>query len=168
MTLVLLPWFLLISAVSALNIAILAVGTYGDAAPFIPIALGLQKDGHRVRFATHEKFRALVESNGIEFRPLKGDPDVFQENAVKSRGQVVPLHSLTSARTMLRDIRTVIRDIVMSIWPAVIENFQVDAIISNPLTYGHIHVAEKLKIPLMYTNRMHQWDFLYLRPVRHG
>ena len=40
----------------------------------IPIGLNLKKLGHRVRMATHECFRNFVQSNGLEFYPLAGDP----------------------------------------------------------------------------------------------
>ena len=38
--------------------------------PFLALALGLQKDGHRVRLATHATFKDYVESYGVEFFPM--------------------------------------------------------------------------------------------------
>lgn len=51
-------------------IAMLVCGTRGDVQPFLALALGLQKDGHRVRLATHAIFKDYVESYGIEFFPM--------------------------------------------------------------------------------------------------
>ena len=59
--------------VPPLAIAMLVCGTRGDVQPFLALALGLQKDGHRVRLATHAIFKDYVESYGIEFYPL-GQP----------------------------------------------------------------------------------------------
>ena len=42
--------------------------------PFIAYALGLQKEGHRVRIASHATHKSFVESWGINFAPLAGDP----------------------------------------------------------------------------------------------
>ena len=56
--------------VPPLAIAMLVCGTRGDVQPFLALALGLQKDGHRVRLATHAIFKGYVESYGIEFYPL--------------------------------------------------------------------------------------------------
>ena len=56
--------------VPPLAIAMLVCGTRGDVQPFLALALGLQKDGHRVRLATHAIFKDYVESYGIEFYPL--------------------------------------------------------------------------------------------------
>ena len=50
-----------------LAIAMLVCGTRGDVQPFLALALGLQKDGHRVRLATHAIFKDYVESYGVEF-----------------------------------------------------------------------------------------------------
>jgi UDP:flavonoid glycosyltransferase YjiC (YdhE family) len=40
------------------------------------VALGneLQKDGHRVRLATHDAFAELVRYSGFQFYPFDGDP----------------------------------------------------------------------------------------------
>ena len=51
-------------------IAMLVCGTRGDVQPFLALALGLQKDGHQVRLATHAIFKDYVESYGIEFFPM--------------------------------------------------------------------------------------------------
>ena len=59
--------------VPPLAIAMLVCGTRGDVQPFLALALGLQKDGHRVRLATHAIFKDYVESYSIEFYPL-GQP----------------------------------------------------------------------------------------------
>ena len=52
----------------------------GDVQPFILLGKRLQRDGHRVRLATHESFRDFVcKDNGLEFYPLAGDPAVLSE-----------------------------------------------------------------------------------------
>lgn len=40
-------------------------------------SLYLQEFGHHVRLATHANFRTFVESAGVEFYPLGGDPRVL-------------------------------------------------------------------------------------------
>lgn len=62
------------------------VGTRGDVQPFLAVALELKQHGHRVRLATHATYRKFVESQGIEFFPLGGDPAVLSEFVVKNRG----------------------------------------------------------------------------------
>lgn len=62
------------------------IGSTGDVAPFIPIARQLHNMGHRVRIATHERFRkkVLAIAPGIEFYPIGGDPEVLMAFVVKN------------------------------------------------------------------------------------
>ncbi len=139
-----------------LRIAILVTGTRGDVQPFLPIGQRLARDGHRVRLATHVDFRDFVESNGLEFYPLAGDPKELIAYMVKTGGKLLP----TRLDQIVEDVpkkRRMLREIIESTWLActepdpVRENaspFRADAIIANPPCYGHAHVAEALRVPL--------------------
>lgn len=37
----------------------------------------MQEFGHHVRLATHANFRSFVESAGVDFYPLGGDPRIL-------------------------------------------------------------------------------------------
>ena len=137
-----------------LNIAILVVGTRGDIQPFIYFAQRLQQDGHRVRLATHTEYRPDVMKAGLEYYPLGGDPRKLSEFMVKSEGKLLP-----TFQTMfdIPEKKKMVREITFSCYPACTEPdpedplhrpFYADAIISNPVTYGHIHCAQAMNIPL--------------------
>ncbi|KAF0693767.1 Aste57867_15266 [Aphanomyces stellatus] len=140
-----------------MQICIMIVGTHGDVAPFVGIGKRLQKDGHRVRLATHAVYRGFVENNGLEFYPLGGDPKELSGFMVKTGGSIVPLNYDVLAHDLPKNV-AMIDEILHSTWPAVsspdpegdptLAPFRAQAIISNPVTYGHIHVAEKLGVPL--------------------
>ncbi len=67
----------------SMNIVILVVGTRGDVQPFAYLGQALQKDGHRVRLATHAEYRDyVVREAGLEFYPLAGDPRKLSEYMV--------------------------------------------------------------------------------------
>lgn len=55
-------------------ITCLTIGTRGDVQPFIALCVGLMKDGHRTRIATHAEYGDWIKSYGIEFAPVEGDP----------------------------------------------------------------------------------------------
>lgn len=141
--------------VPKIAIVILAVGTRGDIQPFIMIGKRLKNDGHRVRLATHENFRSLVIKSGLEFYPLGGDPVKLSEYMVKSQGWIVPTNQtqLLEAPAYM----SMISEILFSCWGACTspdpldssaKAFRATAIIANPVSYGHVHCAEALGVPL--------------------
>ena len=101
-------------------------------------------------------FRDFVESNGLEFYPLDGDPKVLIAYMVKTGGALLPSH-LDEIVEDVPEKRQMLEEIIESCWGACTAAdpgrqgaalFKADAIIANPPCYGHAHVAEKLRIPL--------------------
>jgi hypothetical protein len=150
-----------------LNIAIHIVGSRGDVQPFIPIAqLLVRKYGHRVRICTHPNFKDFVESNGIEFFSIGGDPEALMAYMVKNPGLLPSKESFKAGDPGKR--RQEMSEIFQGVWRSCIEAgdgmtavpvragnvekmkdlFLVDAIIANPPSMAHIHCAEKLNVPL--------------------
>ena len=77
---------------------------------------------------------------------------------VQTRGRLLPDLLDEKERNDLPEKMQMLRDIIYSTWPACTrpdpddaaqESFVADAIISNPVSYGHIHCAEALAIPLV-------------------
>lgn len=62
-----------------MRITILTYGSRGDVQPFLALALGLQKAGHKVKLAAPHRFADFVEAHGIPFIPLAGDPEVISQ-----------------------------------------------------------------------------------------
>ncbi|KXH29097.1 glycosyltransferase family 28 domain-containing protein [Colletotrichum simmondsii] len=150
-----------------LNIAIHIVGSRGDVQPFIPIAQLLMKEpyGHRVRICTHPVFKDFVESNGVEFFSIGGDPEALMAYMVKNPGLLPSRESVKAGDIKQR--RKEMAEIINGAWRSCIEAgdgmgerttaatvlnaddlFVADAIIANPPSMAHIHCAEKLGIPL--------------------
>ncbi|KAM3267582.1 sterol 3-beta-glucosyltransferase UGT80A2 isoform X2 [Capsicum chacoense] len=132
-----------------MQIVMLIVGTRGDVQPFTAIGKRLQDFGHRVRLATHANFKEFVLTAGLEFYPLGGDPKILAEYMVKNKG------FLPSGPSEIPTQRNQMKEIIYSLLPACKEPdmdtgvpFKADAIIANPPAYGHVHVAEALKIPI--------------------
>jgi hypothetical protein len=109
--------------------------------------------GHRVRLATHESFRSFVRGNGLEFYPLAGDPADLMSFMVKNAGIIPSVSSIVAGDVSKH--RHILADILASTWLActAIDDethlpFTAQAIIANPPSFGHVHCAEKLQIPL--------------------
>ncbi|CAF2239312.1 unnamed protein product [Rotaria magnacalcarata] len=136
-----------------LNIVIQVVGTRGDVQPLIAYGLELTKHNHRVRIATHATHKDLVKQNQLEFYPLAGDPSELMRFMVKNGG--INLHLSTIFSEEIWKNRETMRIILETTWNSCIcDNpdtgvpFTADVIIANPPSFGHIHCAEKLGIPL--------------------
>jgi hypothetical protein len=142
-----------------MSVVILVVGTRGDVQPFVYLGQALQRDGHRVRLATHAEYRDdVVAKGGLEFFPLGGDPKKLSEYMVKTAGRLIPDLLNKEEREALPEKMQMLKDICFSCYPACtaadpgdVESerpFTADAIISNPVSYGHIHCAEALSVPI--------------------
>ncbi|KAK3310645.1 glycosyltransferase family 1 protein [Chaetomium strumarium] len=161
-----------------LNVVIQIVGSRGDVQPFVALGQVLRDTyGHRVRLATHAKFRSFVEENGLEFFNIGGDPEQLMAFMVKNPGLMPKMDTLMKGDIKRR--RQEIQEILMGCWRSCIEAgdgmgvappqhernepvderfilpgdpgnrpFVADAIIANPPSFAHIHIAEKLGIPL--------------------
>ena len=156
------------SGIPRLNIAIHIVGSRGDVQPFVAIGQVLQKPpySHRIRICTHPVFKDFVEENGLEFFSIGGDPATLMAYMVKNPGLMPGKESWKAGEVGKR--RADIAQILEGCWRGCIDPgdgiepvkkdaegnidadkfFIADAIIANPPSYGHIHCAEKLGIPL--------------------
>ena len=77
-----------------MDIVVPTIGTRGDVQPFIALAQGLARAGHRVTLASHPVMKTLVESHGVPFAPIGPDLDLGREVAAiraRSRNVVVGL-----------------------------------------------------------------------------
>ncbi|CAF1660185.1 unnamed protein product, partial [Adineta ricciae] len=140
-------------SIPLLNILMLIVGSRGDVQPFIAYGKALRAFGHRVRLATHEVFRSFVREHGLEFYPLAGNPAELMSFMVKNAGIVPSVDGIMSGN--LFEGRRMCHDVLHSTWAACINDddetgasFRAEAIIANPVSFGHVHCAQKLGIPL--------------------
>jgi hypothetical protein len=111
-----------------------------------------------------------VEENGLEFFSIGGDPAELMAFMVKNPGLMPGFDALKSGDVGKR--RKGMEDILLGCWRACIEAgdglgppprlegginmetnlsekpFIADAIIANPPSFAHVHIAEKLGVPL--------------------
>lgn len=133
--------------------------------------------GHRVRVATHPTFKSFVEENGLEFFSIGGDPAELMAFMVKHPGLMPGIDALKSGEVSKRRRGTqemligcwrscieagnglgpppkphrINEPLDLAAGMPGDENaqpFVADAIIANPPSFAHIHVAEKLGIPV--------------------
>lgn len=162
------------SGTPRMNVAILIVGSRGDVQPYVALGKVLQAHpyNHRVRICTHPNFKDFVESNGLEFYSIGGDPEKLMAYMVKNPSVLPSLESMKAGDIGAR--RAEIAEMLTGCWHACTQAgngidpialpklttidahsvldapqpFIADAIISNPPAYANIHIAEKLHCPL--------------------
>ena len=136
------------------------------------------KYGHRVRVATHPTFREFVTENGLEFFSIGGDPAELMAFMVKNPGLMPGFDAMRNgdigkrrkgisemitgcwrscieagdgtgleASDNLVDGRSFDSGVSVGADP-MCKPFVADAIIANPPSFAHMHLAEKLGIPL--------------------
>ncbi|KAM3564635.1 hypothetical protein ARSEF4850_001768 [Beauveria asiatica] len=134
--------------------------------------------GHRVRIATHATFQKFVEENDLDFFSIGGDPAELMAFMVKNPGLMPGFDALKSGEVSKRrrGIEEILMGCWRScIEPGnglgpppkpharsaptnysaydvpgnpADRPFVADAIIANPPSFAHIHIAEKMGIPL--------------------
>ncbi|KUF87055.1 hypothetical protein AM588_10001368 [Phytophthora nicotianae] len=141
-----------------MNICLAAIGTWDNGIKqFAAIGLKLAAHGHRVRLAANECFRPKIVALGLEFYPLAGAPDSVQDCAQLIHNAQLNTEAGRSGFGALQAFR----ELIYSLWPAAYgsdphgsgpnkpgEHFRADALLWHPMLLGHIHVAQRLGIPL--------------------
>ncbi|KAJ9667711.1 hypothetical protein H2201_002246 [Coniosporium apollinis] len=154
------------ATIPKLNIVVIVIGSRGDIQPFLKISKILKEEyGHRVRIATHPAFKEFVEQDsGLEFFSIGGDPSELMAFMVKNPGLIPSMDTIRQGEIGKR--RAAMSEMFEGMWRACInatddehdkENirmmgdkhpFVADAIIANPVSFAHVHIAERLGIPL--------------------
>jgi sterol 3beta-glucosyltransferase len=100
------------------RIAILTYGSRGDVEPFIALGVGLQKAGHPVRLAAPATYAALIETHGLGFEPIQGNPDELAQAFADRAGLSWPLmiirmmqHVQPLAHAAFRAVERAARDV---------------------------------------------------------
>ncbi|KAF4656849.1 hypothetical protein FOL46_007645, partial [Perkinsus olseni] len=131
----------------------------------------LNAQGHRSRICTHDKFRDFVTKQGIEFFPLalaeKGhwQPETLMRYAEENPGMGPDLllsprdlyHFMFHGPEMQHTLKEIYfppgwEDNTVGSWASVQSvssmRWVTHAIIANPPSYTHVHLAERLGVPL--------------------
>jgi len=158
-----------------MNVVIQVVGSRGDVQPFIALGKVLkERYGHRVRLATHPNFEEFVTEHGLDFFSIGGDPSALMAFMVKNPGLMPGFDTLRSGDigSRRKEVGQYLRgcwrscyeagnglgaeandDTVEEYWSqenpdTTIRPFVADCIIANPPSFAHVHIAEKMGIPL--------------------
>ncbi|KAF8475954.1 hypothetical protein BDZ91DRAFT_818398 [Kalaharituber pfeilii] len=122
-----------------LRITCLTIGSRGDVQPYIALCRGLIKEGHIPRIATHAEFQPWVESHGIEFARVEGDPAELMRICVENG-----MFTYSFLKEATSKFRGWLDELLASAWVACQDS---DVLIESPSAMAGIHIAEALRIP---------------------
>jgi rhamnosyltransferase subunit B len=125
------------------RIVITTFGSFGDFNPYLGLALGLKARGHDTIVATAEFYRPFVEAEGVGFRPVRPDRNLYDIEAVRRSNP-----GRTPAYLMKK-----------LLFPRLQESYEdlsettrgADMLLTHPLTFAGPLVAEKMSIPWVST-----------------
>jgi rhamnosyltransferase subunit B len=125
------------------RIVITTFGSFGDFNPYLGLALGLRARGHDPVIATGESYRHFVEAEGVGFRPVRPDRNLYDIEAVRRSNP-----GRTPAYLMKK-----------LLFPRLQESYEdlseatrgADVLLTHPLTFAGPLVAEKVSIPWVST-----------------
>ena len=128
------------------RVVVLALGTYGDVAPFAGLGARLKDAGHEVRVAAIARFRELVTGAGLEFAVLpSADP---RDVMTTSEGESATRPGLRGTLTMMRYSSTALRRPVPAVIDAVSDADVVLASVTTALLAAPI--AEARGVPCLF------------------
>jgi sterol 3beta-glucosyltransferase len=131
--------FLSFKPQTSMKITCLTIGSRGDVQPYIALCKGLLAEGHRPRIATHAEFQGWVESHGIEFARVEGDPGELMRLCIENG---------TFTLAFLREANATFRGWLDELLDSAFEACKgSELLIESPSAMAGIHIAEKLAIP---------------------
>ncbi|XWW99871.1 hypothetical protein V2A60_007885 [Cordyceps javanica] len=131
--------FLSFKPSTPMNITCLTIGSRGDVQPYIALCKGLLAEGHKPRIATHAEFQGWVESHGIEFAKVEGDPAELMRLCIENG---------TFTLAFLREANSTFRGWLDELLDSAYKACEgSDLLIESPSAMAGIHIAEKLGIP---------------------
>jgi UDP:flavonoid glycosyltransferase YjiC (YdhE family) len=111
-------------------------GSYGDVFPYLGLALALKARGHAPVLATSSYYRSLIDSQGLEFSPVRPDIDPNDFGLIRRlmdplRGTQVILRELLApaVRDAYRDLEEAVRG--------------ADLLVTHPVTFAGPLVAQR-------------------------
>lgn len=123
----------------SLRITCLTIGSRGDVQPYIALCKGFLAEGHKPKIATHREFKDWIESHGIEFAPVEGDPAELMRICVENG-----MFTYSFLKEASTNFRGWIDELLSSAWKSCQNS---DVLIESPSAMAGIHIAEALGIP---------------------
>ena len=98
-------------------ITILSAGSQGDVQPYLALAVGLKREGYKVRFVANSNFANAAAKYGLDFFPIQVDSYEFVQNR-QSQSWLESQSIIKLIRSTVRVIRPVIQQMLIDVMEA--------------------------------------------------
>lgn len=133
---------------TVVRLTLFTVGSRGDVQPHVALGLGLQAAGFDVTVATHEPFRSFVESHGLGFSPLPGDPRAVLETAEAQEMLRSGTGLVAFARHFVPLLEPWFRELVDAVTPL---HREADIVLYSQLAFVPWHLGKIDRTPTIMT-----------------
>ncbi len=123
------------------RIVLATSGSLGDLHPYIAIGLGLKSHGYGVTIATAAAYRRKVESEGLEFHPMRPDiaPSLYTPEIFRRANDLVTGTEYLLKELVLPNVESMYEDLLDACRGA-------DLLVIHPVLFAAPVVAEKLQL----------------------
>jgi sterol 3beta-glucosyltransferase len=142
-----------------MRITIPTIGSRGDVQPYIALAQGLIRSGHRVTLASHPMMRGLAESYGVAFAPIGPDINLAEEVAVIRHSARNPILGLIQGMRFGFEILERSHDDILTLCK------ETDLVVVPTAIAAGKNEAELLQLPYLSINLM-PWAIPWDDPER--
>lgn len=127
-----------------MHITIIAVGSQGDVQPYVALGVGLKSAGHHVQIATLSNYKEFVESYGLSFAEVKGNPREWLETP----DGLAWIESGPSTLGFYQGLKRFMSPVLETLLPTTFAACrQSDLILYSTLAASGPHIGEKLNRP---------------------
>ena len=127
-----------------MRITIFCVGSRGDVQPYVALGSGLQRAGHQVTIGTHPTFQEMVETAGVHFSSVEGNPREILQTEEGRKWIEADSNPFNFFAGLIRLSLSLFNVLARDAWEACKD---AEAIIYSPLGLCCHSIAEKLKVP---------------------
>ncbi|MBD2365313.1 glycosyltransferase family 1 protein [Anabaena minutissima FACHB-250] len=130
-----------------MKITILTMGSRGDVQPYIALGVGLQKAGYKVRLATHDTFKDLIISYGLDFFSISGDIQSITQDETGKKMIEAGGNPFIVLKRLSKALEPIIEESLNQCWLACQDT---DLIIGGSIAFWGYDIAQKLSLPFVF------------------
>lgn len=130
-----------------MKITIITVGSRGDVQPYLALGVGLHNAGYTVRLATHDTFKHLIISYGLDFFPVGGDIQSITQGESGKHMIEAGGNPFTALKRLGKALEPIMEETLKESWLACQD---ADMVIASGTAFWGYDIAQQLSLPFVF------------------